>query len=55
MSQEQSQGEQIQKQELPPDPVHEQKQSYSPPEQGLASDPITEAPKVEPEQKESNA
>lgn len=51
--QEQTQGEQSQKQEqtpeLPPDPVHEQRQAYTQPEQGIASDPITEAPKAEPE------
>lgn len=45
--QEQTQGGQSQKQELPPDPVQEQKESYSPPEPGIELDPITEAPKAD--------
>lgn len=39
---------QEQKQELPPDPVGEQRKAYSAPENAIASDPITEAPKTEP-------
>lgn len=53
--QEQAIGHQEQKQELPPDPVQEQRQSYTQPEPAIASDPITEAPKVEPEKESKDA
>lgn len=43
---------QEQKQGVPPDPVQEQKQSYSPPENAIASDPITEVTKEEEPVKE---